>query len=101
VTKKLERLKSLLKPGGQILIDSSDILYMFDQDQDGGHWVSTENEYYGEVEYTLTYQGESETTSWLYLDFNTLSRLSEAAGFQCDLILEGDHFDYLARLSLS
>lgn len=101
VTKKLERLKSLLKPGGQILIDSSDIIYMFDQDQDGGHWVSTENEYYGEVEYTLTYQGESETTSWLYLDFNTLSRLSEAAGFQCDLILEGDHFDYLARLSLS
>jgi len=100
VTNKLEQLKGLLNPSGQILIDSSDIIYMFDQDEDGGHWVSTENEYYGELTYTLTYQGKSQTTSWLYLDFNSLSRLSEAAGFQCELILEGDHFDYLAKLTL-
>ena len=100
VTEKLKQLKNLLKAGGQILIDSSDIIYMFDQDEDGGHWVSTENDYYGELEYTLKYQGESQTTSWLYLDFNSLAKLSEDAGLHCELILKGDHFDYLAKLSI-
>jgi cyclopropane fatty-acyl-phospholipid synthase-like methyltransferase len=33
------KLKSLLKPDGQILIDSSDIIYMFDNDEDGGKWI--------------------------------------------------------------
>ena len=35
--KFLQKLKSLLNPNGQILIDSSDIIYMFDEDEDGGH----------------------------------------------------------------
>jgi hypothetical protein len=34
-TPLLQKLKSLLKPTGQILIDSSDIIYMFDEDEDG------------------------------------------------------------------
>jgi len=100
VTGKLNKLKSLLNPSGQILIDSSDIIYMFDQDEDGGHWVNTPYDYYGELDYTLKYQGESQSTTWLYLDFNSLCTLSEAAGFKCELILEGDHYDYLARLTL-
>lgn len=100
VSSKLKQLKSLLKPGGQILIDSSDIIYMFDQDEDGGHWVSTENDYYGELEYTIKYQGESETTTWLFLDFNSLDILSQSAGFHCELIKQGDHFDYLAKLTV-
>src|SRR5690606_11156944 len=100
VSNKLKQLKSLSKPGGQILIDSSDIIYMFDQDEDGGHWVSTENDYYGELEYTIKYQGESETTTWLFLDFNSLDILSQSAGFHCELIKQGDHFDYLAKLTV-
>lgn len=101
VSNKLEQLKTLLKPGGQILMDSSDIIYMFDQDEDGGHWVFTDNDYYGEVEYTLKYQGESQTSTWLYLDFNSLNRLSQAVGFRCELIKQGDHFDYLAKLTVA
>lgn len=99
VTDKLTHLKTLLKPAGQILIDSSDIIYMFDQDEDGGHWVPSNHNYYGELEYTIKYQGESQTTTWLYLDFNSLRELSQKAGFHCELISQGDHFDYLARLS--
>lgn len=34
ISKYLQKLKSLLNPGGQILIDSSDIIYMFDDDED-------------------------------------------------------------------
>jgi len=97
----LSKLKSLLNPGGQILIDSSDIIYMFDEDEDGGKWIPSDNEYYGEVTFTLSYKGEKEETfNWLYLDYNTLQNAAIANGLKCELILEGDHFDYLAKLSI-
>ena len=35
----LQKLRNLLNPNGQILIDSSDIIYMFDNDEDGGKWI--------------------------------------------------------------
>lgn len=97
----LSKLKSLLNPGGQILIDSSDIIYMFDEDEDGGKWIPSENDYYGELTFTLSYKGEKEETfDWLYLDYNTLQNAAIANGLKCELILEGEHYDYLAKLSI-
>ena len=97
--KYLLHLKTLLKPGGQILMDSSDIIYMFEQDEDGGIWVPDAGHYYGQVEFTTSYKGEkSEPFSWLYVDYRTLSNACVAAGLQCELVQEGEHFDYLARL---
>lgn len=93
-------LKTLLKPGGQILIDSSDLIYMFDEDEDGGIWVTGDKDYYGELTFTMSYKGEStEAFDWLYLHFDLLNALAQEAGLQCELIMEGNHFDYLARLS--
>ena len=95
----LQKLKSLLAENGQILIDSSDIIYMFDEDEDGGKWI-TGDKYYGELEFTITYKGEKEAPfPWLYLDYNTLQNAAVANGLQCELVLEGDHYDYLARLT--
>jgi hypothetical protein len=51
IPKFLVKLKTLLNPGGQIS-DSSDIIYMFDDDADGGSG-SSDNTYYGEVFSTL------------------------------------------------
>ncbi|GGZ81592.1 class I SAM-dependent methyltransferase [Algibacter mikhailovii] len=99
VSKYLTHLKSLLKPNGQILIDSSDIKYMY-TDEDGGYWMDMNSNYYGELDYFLSYKGEKEDPmKWLYLDFDTLKMACETIGLNCDLVLEGDHFDYLARLS--
>jgi hypothetical protein len=42
----LIKLKSLLNPGAKF-IRSSDIIYMFDDDVDGGKWIPSDNEYYG------------------------------------------------------
>lgn len=95
----LQKLKSLLTPNGQILIDSSDIIYMFDQDEDGAYEVPADN-YYGQLTFTIQYKGETEKPfSWLYLDFNTLQNAANANGLNCELIAEGEHFDYLARLT--
>ncbi|WP_406844580.1 class I SAM-dependent methyltransferase [Flavobacterium soyae] len=97
----LSKLKSLLNPNGQILIDSSDIIYMFDEDEDGGKWIPSETEYYGELTFTISYKGEKEETFyWLYLDYNTLQNAAIANGLKCELVMEGEHYDYLARLSI-
>ncbi|WNH07713.1 class I SAM-dependent methyltransferase [Thalassobellus suaedae] len=99
VSKYLTHLKSLLNPNGQILMDSSDIKYMY-EDEDGGYWMDTNASYYGELDYFLSYKDEKETPmKWLYLDFNTLKLACETVGLQCELVMEGEHFDYLARLS--
>ncbi|HLF52974.1 SAM-dependent methyltransferase [Flavobacterium sp.] len=100
VSQYFQKLKSLLNENGQILIDSSDIIYMFDEDEDGGKWISGDD-YYGELEFTLTYKGEKEASfPWLYLDYNTLQNAAHANGLECELVLEGEHYDYLAKLSL-
>jgi len=97
----LKHLKSLLKPNGQILFDSSDILYMYDQEEDGGFLVPTQNNYYGEVSFVLSYKDlKSDPFSWLYIDYNTISRAAQFHGFQCELVRKGTHYDYLAKLSL-
>ena len=96
----LQKLKSLLNPNGQILIDSSDILYMFDDDEDGGKWIPGDG-YYGELTFTLRYKKQKEEEfPWLYLDYNTLQNAAFANGLHCEMILEGEHYDYLAKLSI-
>jgi SAM-dependent methyltransferase len=95
----LFKLKSLLTVHGQILLDSSDIIYMFDEDEDGGKWIPLDNEYYGEVIFNIEYKGEKEKPfNWMYIDFNTLQNAAVSVGFKCELIQEGLHYDYLARL---
>lgn len=99
VSKYLKHLKSLVNPNGQILIDSSDIKYMY-EDEDGGFWIDTNAGYYGELDYFISYKGEKEVPmKWLYLDFDTLKLACETVGLQCELVMEGEYFDYLARLS--
>ena len=97
----LLKLKSLLNPGGQILLDSSDIIYMFDDDEDGGKWIPSKKEYYGEIVFNISYKGEKEKPfDWMFIDYNTLQNAALDNGLQCELILEGEHYDYLAKLSI-
>lgn len=98
--KYLSHLKTLLKPNGQLLLDSSDIIYMFDTDEDGGYWVPGDGDYYGEMEFVMEYKGlKSIPFPWLYVDFNTLQRTALYCGLTAELIVEGEHYDYLAKLT--
>lgn len=95
----LQKLKSLVAENGQILIDSTDILYMYDQDEDGGVLVPATG-YYGELDYYLHYKGESELPmKWLYLDFDTLENAAIANGFKIQKIEQLED-SYLAQLTL-
>ncbi len=95
----LLKLKSLLNENGQILLDSSDIIYMFDEDEDGAKLVPFTKNYYGEVIFNISYKNEKEIPfNWMYIDYNTLQNAALANGIKCEIVLEGEHFDYLARL---
>lgn len=95
----LQKLKSLVAENGQILLDSTDILYMYDQDEDGGVLVPAKG-YYGELDYYLHYKGESELPmKWLYLDFDTLENAAIANGFKIQKVKQLED-SYLAKLTL-
>ena len=94
-------LKKLVIPGGQILLDSSDLSYLF-MEEDGGMWIDASAGYYGEMQYKMSYKEEStDWFDWLYIDYNTLQNAANHHGFICDLVCEGEHYDYLARLILN
>ena len=93
-------IKTLLAPRGQILMDSSDISYLF-QEEDGSFWIDASAGYYGEMQYKLKYkEQESEWFDWLYIDYNTLQNAANANGFLSEILTEGENNDYLARLTL-
>ena len=93
-----KRLKELLGPDGQILIDSSDLKYIY-ENEDGSFDIDLNANYYGEVDYQMVYKNiEGEPFDWLYIDFPLLSTIAEANGLHAELIAEGEHYDYLARL---
>ena len=95
----LQKLKNLISENGQILLDSTDILYMYDQDDDGGVLVPATG-YYGELDYYIHYKGESELPmKWLYLDFNTLKNAAIVNGFKIQKIKQLDD-SYLAKLTV-
>ena len=104
---KIERLpdffrsiKRLLAPGGQVLLDSSDIRYVF-MDDDGGMDIDLAAGYYGEIDYKMRYKNiTGEPFDWLYIDFDTLSMYAEEHGFICEKCIDGEHYDYLARITL-
>lgn len=94
-----QQLKRLLNSNGQVLLDSSDLVFLFDRDEDGGIWVDS-SAYYGELRYSMSYKGEtSKEFDWLYLDFDSLELAAAKNNFSCKLVAEGEHYDYLAKLT--
>ena len=91
--------KKLLAPGGQILVDSSDLRYLFLQD-DGSILINLNSRYYGEVEYRMAYAGQKgRRFPWLFIDDQLLAHHAEKNGFQFEKLQEGEHYDYLARMT--
>ncbi|MGB3779858.1 MAG: methyltransferase domain-containing protein [Tunicatimonas sp.] len=89
------RAKTWIAPAGQLLFDSSDIAYLYedtDRPADG---------YYGEVRYQYEYRGCSgEWFSWLYVDEVTLQQVAQEAGWQTQIVFQDDQDQYLVRATL-
>lgn len=94
------RIRRLLRPGGCLLIDSSDLRYLFEE-EDGSLMIDLADDYYGQVDFQMQYKDiQGDPFDWLYLDFNTLAYYAEENGFRAELLAEGEYYDYLAKLTL-
>ena len=90
----LEQCHTLLKPGGQILFDSSDLNYLY---TDGT--VAKPVGYYGEVGFQYEYKGlKSRPFGWVYVDQETMTSIARAAGWEMQVLFEDGEDQYLARL---
>jgi SAM-dependent methyltransferase len=99
--KLLEHLKNLIEPGGSILLDSSDLIYLYEEEDGSVLFDINSAKYYGEIEYQIKYKNiRGETFSWLFADNVILFEIAEQAGFKSRVIEYGPHYDYLAELTL-
>ncbi|MEO1051164.1 MAG: methyltransferase domain-containing protein [Bacteroidota bacterium] len=97
LTTALDHFRTLLKPGGQILLDSSDISYLYEDEE----IARPENTYYGQLDYQYEYQGtKSDWFQWLYIDQDSLSKVADEKGWSFEKLFEDDMSQYLARLTL-
>lgn len=91
-------IDKLLAPGGQVLVDSSDLKYLYEE-EDGSFLIDVSGDYYGEVDFLMVYKGiVGEPFDWLYLDSDTFAAYAEKHNFKLSIISEGEHFDYLAKI---
>jgi 2-polyprenyl-3-methyl-5-hydroxy-6-metoxy-1,4-benzoquinol methylase len=96
----LNHAKTLLNPGGQILCDSTDINYMY-VDDEGGTWMDLASDYHGEMQFQMVYKhAKSEWFPWLYVDFEKLSEIAEQIGFNIELMESSENDHFLAKLTL-
>lgn len=93
------RLDKKLAPRGQVLCDSSDISYVF-EDKNGMIDIPTEMEYYGEHSFQMQYKDTiGESFEWLYIDADTLKEKAAKNGYAVETVAEGEHYDYLVRIT--
>ena len=87
--KFLEKVRSWLRPNGQILFDSSDVSYLYDP----GYFP--EDRYFGEFRYRFRYGGVlSSTFPWVFVDPKALNTALNEVGGKWVRDLRGEHFDY-------
>lgn len=95
-----QRMKQILRPEGSIYMDSSDLRYLFEE-EDGSILIDLAGDYYGEIDFRMKYKDiEGDSFDWLYVDFETLALYASEYGFKTELIKQGKHYDYLAKLSI-
>lgn len=96
----LAHAKTLLHPNGQILLESADILYMFEE-EDGSVLLDLNAGYYGEVKYNMIYKDqESGWFNWLFIDAAMLQDYAEKHGYTLEVLYGGEFGNYLAKLTL-
>lgn len=90
----LKHAKSLLKPGGQLLFDSSDIAYLYE------NTLPSTDKYYGELWYQYEYKKQkTEWFQWLYIDQQTLSFIAAEEGWNLEILQEDEYDQFLVRLT--
>ncbi|WP_449435643.1 class I SAM-dependent methyltransferase [Pedobacter steynii] len=92
----LQHVKGLINPDGQLVFDSSDLSYLYQE------IPFPLNGYYGEVSFRYEYKSiKGNWFKWVYVDQKTLIDIARQSGWDAEIVFEDDHDQYLARLTLS
>ena len=96
----LEHAKKLLNKGGAIYCDSSDVKYLYEE-EDGSYWMDLVSEYYGNFRFQMSLkQAKSAWFDWLYVDYDSLHQVATEVGFTARKIYEEENH-FLAELTLN
>ena len=95
----LEHLLSLLNPDGQILFDSTDLRYLYEE-EDGSFWIDLNGPYYGEMNFTYSYNGQKgKSFDWLYIDKASLEEIAEQMNIVLEFVFDADPYHYLVKIT--
>jgi SAM-dependent methyltransferase len=88
----LKKARKLLRPGGQLIFDSSDIAYLYKGRPPKGP------EYYGAIFYQYEYRRQrSSWFQWLFIDPKTLRKIAAEEGWKVEPVYEAGRDHYLVR----
>jgi len=85
--------KQQLAPDGQLIFDSSNISYVYEQ--------LPSSHYYGEMSYRYEYDHKfGPWFQWLYVDMDTMTRTATQHGFHTQVIAEDSSGHYVAKAKM-
>jgi len=91
-----QKARKLLRPGGRLIFDSSDIAYLYQGKP------PREGPYYGEVHYRYEYRRlRSAWFNWLFVDRRTLIRIAEKEGWNVKLLYKDASDQYLVECTIA
>jgi SAM-dependent methyltransferase len=100
----LQKARTLLRPGGALIFDSSDVAYLYhDRPPKKGPSARpggpSSGHYYGEIFYQYEYRRQrTDWFKWLFVDKRTLRRIAASEGWKMQLLFEDKFDQYLAEL---
>lgn len=90
----LAQAKTLLTDKGQLLFDSSDISYLYEE-----YKIPRPEYYFGEIGYQYEYKGiKGEPFQWLYIDQETLIKIAHEENWVVQVLYEDENDQYLVRM---
>jgi SAM-dependent methyltransferase len=98
----LREAPRLLRPGGQILADSTDVrTRMAPEAARSGRLQWPDGRYIGELHFQIEFEGrKGRPFGQLYVDPETLTRFTGEAGWACEIVVPPDEYgNYLVRLT--
>lgn len=90
----LAHCKTLLTAQGQLIFDTSDISYLYED-----YKVPRPTHYFGEIGYRYAYKGQhGDPFKWLYLDQETLIGIAHEENWVVQILFEDETDQYLVRM---
>jgi len=99
LTDFLDHLKTILNENGQILLDSTDVKYLY-ENENGFYEFDFNKKYYGETTFIMEYKGiKGNAFDWLYVDYFTLKKTATDLNLKCECVFKDESDGYLAKIT--